>query len=161
MLPTLTSTPIPPSDGKHLTKLTSLVLIRIGGTGHHLAALRIVCPLIASLSKLGILCLFHRLFAKTSLSYRIVIRLTFLLTLSIMIAQVLIPFMNCRPFSKMWNPDPRYPGSCYIPGLVLWRYLGIPNVVTTLVIMGILVPALYNLHVSRAMKVGLGVVFSV
>jgi hypothetical protein len=62
-----------------------------------------------------------------------------------MVAQVLIPFMNCRPFSKTWNPDPRYPGSCYIPGLVLWRYLGIPNVVTSLVIIGILVPNEYNL----------------
>jgi hypothetical protein len=85
MLPTLTSTPIPPSDGKHLTNLTSLVLIRISGTGHYLAALQIVCPLTTSLSKLAILSLFHRLFAQTSLSYRIVIRLTFLLTLNMMV----------------------------------------------------------------------------
>jgi hypothetical protein len=161
MLPTLTSTPIPPSDGKHLTNLTSLVLIRIGGTGHYLATLQIVCPLITSLSKLGILCLFHRLVVQTSLRYRIIIRLTFLLTLSIMVAQVLIPFIDFRPFSKTWNPDPAYPGRCFIPGLALWMYLGIPNVVTTLINFGIPVPDLYNLQVSRVMKVGLAIVFGV
>jgi hypothetical protein len=95
-----------------------------------------------------------------STPYRILIRLTFLI-LSIMVAQVLIPFINCRPFSKTWNPDPRYQGSCFIPGLALWRYLGIPNVFTTFIIVGIPLPALYHLHISRAMKAGLGVVFSV
>jgi hypothetical protein len=160
----------------HLTNITSPVLIRIGGTGHHLAvlqpliianalklttALQIICPLTTSLSKLGILCLFHRVFAQTSTPYRHVIRITFLLVLSIMIAQVLIPFINCRPFSETWNPDPPYPRSCLIPGLALWRYLGIPNVFTMLIIVGIPVPALYRLHILRAMKVGLAMVFGV
>jgi hypothetical protein len=112
------------------------VLISIGGTGHHLAALdsyaianalklttalQIVCPLTISVSKLGVLCLFHRIFAKTSTPYRIIIRVTLLLVLGVMVIQVLIPFISCRPFSKTWNPDPRYPGSCSIPGLAFYK----------------------------------------
>jgi hypothetical protein len=90
-------------------------LIRIGGTDYHFAALdpytianalklitalQIVYPLTASLSKLGVLCLFHSLFAQTSTPYRIIIYIAFLIVLSIMAVQVLIPFINCCPFSK-------------------------------------------------------------
>jgi hypothetical protein len=160
----------------HHTNFSSLVLIRIGGIGHHLAALppssitnalklttalQIVCPLTTSLSKLGILCLFYRVFAQASTPYRLIIRITFLLVLSIMATQVLIPFVNCHPFSKTWNPDPRYPGSCFLSGMALWRYLGIPNVFTTVIMVGIPVPALYRLHISRVMKVGYTMVFIV
>ncbi|KAF1842840.1 uncharacterized protein K460DRAFT_356651 [Cucurbitaria berberidis CBS 394.84] len=154
----------------------ALLLVEIGGAGHHLitlqpptitnalklsTALQIVCPLTTSLSKLGVLCMFQRIFGQTSKWYRITIRTTFSLVVSIMIAQILIPFINCRPFSKTWNPNPMSPGSCAIPGLSLWRFLGIPNVFTTLIIVGIPVPALAKLNVSRPVKVGLGVVFSV
>lgn len=154
----------------------SIVLIEIGGAGRHLrtlqpstiinalklsTALQIVCPLTTSLSKLGVLCMFHRIFGQASRWYRVAIRITFALVATIMIVQVLIPFLNCRPFSKTWNPDPMSPGSCAIPGLSLWRFLGIPNVFTTLIIVGIPVPALAKLHVSRPVKVGLCAVFSV
>ncbi|KAF2249013.1 hypothetical protein BU26DRAFT_379265, partial [Trematosphaeria pertusa] len=70
-----------------------------------------------------------------------------------------IPFANCKPFSKNW--EVMGPGSCAIQPLSLWRYLSIPNVVTTIIIVGIPLPALYKLNVSPATKVGLGLVFSV
>jgi hypothetical protein len=123
------------------------------------AVLQIVCPLTTSLAKLGVLCLFHRIFAKSGRWYRIVIRATCALVVAMMIAQFLIPFLNCRPFSKTWNPQE--PGSCAISGLALWRYMGAPNVLTTFIMVVIPVPALARLHVSKPMKIGLAVVFSV
>jgi hypothetical protein len=143
-----------------LTSIT--VLVKIGGAGHHLVtlppstiknslklsvALAIVCPLTASLSKIGVLCLFYHIFGRSGRWYRSAIRTTFGLVLGIMIAQVLIPFVNCRPFSKTWNPHT--PGHCTVTGLSLWRYLSIPNVVTTALVVAIPVPALAKLQVSR------------
>ncbi|CAO2653071.1 Nn.00g024820.m01.CDS01 [Neocucurbitaria sp. VM-36] len=160
-----------------VSKITiAFLLIEIGGAGRHLrslqphiitnalklsTALQIVCPLTTSLSKLGVLCMLHRIFGQASRWYRVAIRTTFALVATIMIVQVLIPFLNCRPFSKTWSPDPFSPGTCAIPGLLLWRYLGIPNVFTTLIIVGIPVPALAKLNVSRSVKFGLCIVFSV
>lgn len=149
-------------------------MIKIGGTGHHTATLsratlahalklstvsQIVCPFTTSLSKLGVLCLLHRIFAKRGRKYRIAIQVTFGLVLSILIVQVLIPFINCRPFRKTW--DPETPGNCAIPSLSLWRYLGTPNALTTIMVIAIPVPALIKLQVSKAMKLGLTVIFAV
>jgi hypothetical protein len=149
-------------------------MVQIGGAGRHLVALppatmitalklstalQIVCPLTTSLSKLGVLCFFDRIFGQSGRWYRTIIRATFVFVVAIMLVQVLIPFVNCRPFSKTW--DPRGSASCTIPGLSLWRYIGIPNVFTTLIIVTLPVPALARLHVSRPMKLGLGVVFFV
>ncbi|KAH7351477.1 hypothetical protein BKA66DRAFT_278843 [Pyrenochaeta sp. MPI-SDFR-AT-0127] len=158
-----------------VSKITNAILmIRIGGAGRHLRALprptitnalklnlvsQIVCPLTTSLSKLGVLCLFHRIFGQASKAYRMVIKTTFGLVLVIVVVQVLIPFVNCRPFSRNWNPNG--PGSCAILGLSLWRYLSIPNVFTTFIVVLIPVPALAKLKVSRAMKAGLAVIFGV
>lgn len=151
-----------------------IVLVEIGGAGRHLIALQrptitnalklslalqIVCPVTTSLSKLGVLCMFQRIFGQASKRYRVVIRIAFGLVLAIMIAQILIPFANCRPFSRNWNING--PGSCAIPGLSLWRFLGIPNVLTTFIIVGIPIPALAKLNVSRPMKFGLAAIFSV
>lgn len=150
------------------------VLIRFGGTGHHTLAIapqtlrtalklsvanEIVCPLTTSLSKLGVLCFLDRILRQSGRWYRIAIRSAFVLVAMIMLAQVLVPFVNCRPFRKTWQPEVE--GSCAIEGLDLWRYAGIPNVLTTLLVVGIPVPALARLKVSREVKCGLGVVFAV
>lgn len=149
-------------------------MVEIGGVGNHIAnvpaatytttlklvtALQLLCPLTASLSKLGVLCFLHRIFGTTSRRYRMVIRATFVLETAIMLIQFIIPFANCRPFSRMWIPWG--PGSCTIPGLALWRYLGIPNVFTTLIMVLIPIPALLKLHISRPMKFGLAAVLFV
>jgi hypothetical protein len=148
------------------------VFVKIGGMGHHAMTLpvstlmttlklatvnQIVCPMTTSLSKLGILCLYHRILNQAGKWYRRAIRATFVLVAGILVAQVLIPFINCRPFSKTWNPQG--PGSCAIDSLSLWRYLGIPNVITTLIIVAIPVPALAKLRVRRHVKLGLCIVF--
>lgn len=150
------------------------MLIKLGGAGRHLDALdppaittalklsfalQIVCPLTTSFSKLGALCLFHRIFGQASRAYRMCINATFGLVVAIMIAQILIPFLNCRPFNHTWNP--RLQSSCAIPALSLWRFLGIPNVVTTLIIVSLPIPALAKLNVSRPVRIGLIVVFSI
>jgi hypothetical protein len=151
-----------------------IVLIKLGGTGHHTIALapktlktalklstanQILCPVTTSLSKLGVLCFFDRIFRQSGRWYRVSIRATFILVLVIMLAQVFIPFINCRPFRKTW--EPQTPGRCAIKSLQLWRYAGIPNVFTTLIVIGIPVPALARLHVSRHVRLGLIVVFGV
>jgi hypothetical protein len=122
-------------------------------------ALQIVCPLTTSLSKLGVLCLLNRIFRQSGRWYRIAIHTTFCLVLAITFAQVLIPFINCRLFSKNWRPEE--PGICAIAGLSLWRYLDIPNVSTTLFTVAIPLPALVKLHVTQGTKLGLVVVFGV
>jgi hypothetical protein len=66
--------------------------------------------------------------------------------LAIMIVRVLLPFVNCYPFSRTLNLQG--PCSCAIAGLSLWRYLGILNIFATLIIVAIPVPALVRLHVS-------------
>ncbi|KAF2023991.1 hypothetical protein EK21DRAFT_44186, partial [Setomelanomma holmii] len=143
-------------EGRHLVALpppTRVNALKLS------TALQIVCPLTTSLSKLGVLCLFHRVCAKSSRRYRIAICTTFGIVLAVMIAQVLVPFLNCRPFSKTW--DSTKPGRCAFTSLSLWRYLSIPNVLTTLMVVAIPIPALVKLQVSRSMKLGFVAVFSV
>jgi hypothetical protein len=120
---------------------------------------QIICPFTTSLTKLGICIFLLQILGQTSRTYRIIIKTTFFATLCILLVQVTIPFGNCKPFSRNWNP--KGPGSCAIPGLSLWRYLSLPNVVTSLVMICIPVPALYRLKVSRRTRLGLGLVCSV
>ncbi|KAF2648664.1 hypothetical protein K491DRAFT_722389 [Lophiostoma macrostomum CBS 122681] len=152
-----------------------ILMVRIGGAGRHLASLdmptmtntlklqlglQLVCPLTTSLAKLGILALYQELFGRASKTYQNVIKVTFLLVFCIMIVQIIIPFANCKPFSYNWNlslPE----GSCAFSGLHLWRYLSIPNVVTTIIMILIPLPVLYNLKVDAATRVGFCLVFTV
>lgn len=156
-------------------KITLGILsVKIGGAGRHTAALspptivhmlkiqtalQIICPLTTSLTKLGILSLLHTILGRTSKNTRIVIKATFVLVLAVLLIQVIIPFANCKPFSKSWNP--LGPGKCAIPGLTLWRYLSIPNVVTTFIMICIPLPAMWKLKVNVPTKLGIGVVFTV
>ena len=150
------------------------VMIKRGGAGQHLAtlpastattglklstALQIICPLTTSLSKLAVLCLLHRILGGSSRSTRVAIRIVFSIVVATMLVQLLIPLLNCRPLSKTWTPGG--PGSCAIPGLALWRFLGIPNLVTSILIIAIPLPTMHRLHVSRATRCGLGVVLGV
>ena len=150
------------------------VAVHVGGAGRHLltldppaittalqlnTALQLVCPLTTSLSKMSILCLFYTIFGATSERYRTAIRATFILCLATLLVQVIIPFANCKPFSATWTLGAE--SACAINGLYLWKYLSIPNVVTTIVVVCIPIPALYKLQVSAATKFGLAVVLSV
>ncbi|KAF2637186.1 hypothetical protein P280DRAFT_483075 [Massarina eburnea CBS 473.64] len=154
--------------------IACLLSVKIGGAGRHMAtlstmefttalklntALQIVCPLTNSLSKLSILCLLHGVLASTSVRYKLVIRWTFIFVTIIAIVQLLIPFGNCRPFPRNW--DVFGPGSCTIDGLALWKYMSIPNVLTTFFIVAVPVPALWRLKVTPLTKAGLAVVFGV
>ncbi|KAF2875535.1 hypothetical protein BDV95DRAFT_591018 [Massariosphaeria phaeospora] len=154
--------------------VNAICMVQLGGAGRHLVALpistihtslkmstvnQIICPLTTSLTKLGVLCLFHQILGRTSRRLRIIINVTFVVVLCVLLVQVLIPFVNCKPFSKMWQPE--RPGFCGIPAQALWRYLSLPNVITTMVIISIPVPSLYKLHVSTLTKIGVGVVFVV
>lgn len=153
---------------------TPPVAIHIGGAGRHTAtldlptittalqlntALQLICPLTTSLSKMSILCLLHTIFGRTSERTRLVIRITFILCLITLLVQVIIPFANCRPFSATWTLGQQ--SKCAVSGLALWKYLSIPNVLTTFVVVAIPLPALYKLRVSTATKLGLAVVLSV
>jgi hypothetical protein len=150
-------------------------MIQIGGAGRHLIALppstlqtglklnlalQIVCPLATSLSKLSILSLFHTIFGRTSRNYRLVIYANSALVLIILIVQLILPFANCKPFSYNWKMKDSS-GTCAIAPKSLWRYLTIPNVITTIIMVGIPIPALYRLKVSPSTKAGLVGVFAV
>ncbi|KAL1600677.1 hypothetical protein SLS60_007065 [Paraconiothyrium brasiliense] len=150
------------------------VMIHIGGAGRHAltldyatlthglqlnTAMQLVCPLTTSLSKMSILCLFYTIFGRTSARYRLVIKITFILSLITLLVQVIIPFANCRPFRATWTLGQQ--NLCSIDGLILWKYLSIPNVITTFIVVAIPIPALYKLRVSFATKLGLAVVLSV
>ncbi|KAK3197709.1 hypothetical protein GRF29_216g1042375 [Pseudopithomyces chartarum] len=158
-----------------LGKITiGLLAVKIGGAGRHLetlplptiqialklnTALQLICPLTTSLTKMAILCLFHTIFGATSARYRLVIRATFILCLVTTLVQVIIPLANCKPFSATWTFGGE--SACAIDGLYLWKYLSIPNVITTIIVVCIPIPAMYKLQISLATKVGLGVVLSV
>ncbi|KAF2009204.1 hypothetical protein BU24DRAFT_84451 [Aaosphaeria arxii CBS 175.79] len=154
-----------------------ILAVEIGGAGRHMAylhrshpeqisnllkiqtALQIVCPLTTSLTKLGILSLLHQILGRTSQRTSLIIKITFGLSLAIAIVQVIIPFANCKPFSKTWTSMGS--GECLVSGLDLWRYLSIPNVVTTIIMICIPLPVLYKLKVNLSTKLGLGLVFAV
>ncbi|KAF2450004.1 hypothetical protein P171DRAFT_469887 [Karstenula rhodostoma CBS 690.94] len=158
-----------------VSKITlGFLAIHMGGAGRHTAtldyttittslqlntSLQLICPLTTSLSKMSILCLLHNIFGRTSKRTRLVIRITFVLCLITLLVQVVIPFANCRPFSATWTLGQQ--SQCAISGLVLWKYLSIPNVITTFIVVAIPLPALYKLRISTATKMGLAVVLSV
>jgi hypothetical protein len=150
------------------------VMISIGGTGHHTSTLppstrsialklavgtKIICPMSTSFSKLGVLVFLHRILRHAGRGYRIAIRTTFVAISMTVLAQFVYPFVNCRPFRKTWIPQT--PGVCSIEDLDLWRYAGIPNTVTTVMVVAIPLPAMVKLQVSREVRFGLGVVFAV
>jgi hypothetical protein len=150
------------------------VIVKIGGAGRHLitvpgweianalklsTVLQIVCPLTTSLAKISVLFLYRRVFEQQGRQYLRIVYATFALVVSMAIAQLIISMANCRPFSRNWNYEG--PGTCTISGIALWRYMGIPSILTTLIIVAIPVPTLIKLHVSRGSKVGLAVVFGV
>lgn len=121
--------------------------------------LQIICPLTTSLSKMSILALLNGILGSTSRKYKLVIRGTFIFVVLTAVVQVIIPMSNCKPFSYNWNK--RADGSCAIDGLQLWKFMSIPNVVSTIVMIGIPVPAMWRLRVTPATKLGLCIVFSV
>ncbi|KAF2001820.1 hypothetical protein P154DRAFT_521569 [Amniculicola lignicola CBS 123094] len=122
--------------------------------------LQLFCPLATSFTKLGILVLLHKILASTSRRYSVLIRITFVIVLLTMVTQFIIPLVNCAPFSYNW--DRRLPGgTCRIPGLMLWRWVSMPNMFTTVIMILIPLPSLYKLRISHAEKLGLGLVFIV
>lgn len=104
--------------------------------------------------------MFYTMLGRTSTRYRLVIRATFILCFVTMLVQFIIPFANCKPFAATWDLGAQEE-ACTISGLALWRYLSIPNVVSTLLVVAIPIPALYKLRVSTATKFGLAVILSV
>ncbi|KAF1958303.1 hypothetical protein CC80DRAFT_503084 [Byssothecium circinans] len=151
-----------------------ILSIKIGGAGRHTptltpteitnslklnTTLQLVCPLTTSFSKLSILCLLHAILASTSRRSELVIRGTFIYVTTVAIIQLIIPLANCQPFAYNW--DIHTPGRCAIDGLALWKYMSIPNVLSTLFIVCIPVPALWRLRVSPLTKAGLVVVLMV
>jgi hypothetical protein len=150
------------------------VIVKIGGAGRHLitvpgweianalklsTVLTIVCPLTTSLAKISVLLLYRRVFEQQGRQYLRIIYATLALVVSMAITQLVLTMANCRPFSKNWNYEG--PGTCTISGIAMWRYMGLPNIITTLIIAAIPVPTLVRLHVSRGSKLGLAVVFGV
>ncbi|PVH99780.1 hypothetical protein DM02DRAFT_416948 [Periconia macrospinosa] len=151
-----------------------ILAVYFGGAGRHTATLtrtefitslklgtilQIICPLTTSLSKLGILILLDAILGTASRTYKLLVKATFTFVLVTAVIQVVVPFSNCKPFAYNW--DKAIPGSCAIDALKLWKYMSIPNVCSTVVMVCMPVPAMWRLRVSPATKLGLCVVFGV
>ena len=127
-----------------LDRATSLFSFRLG------MSLYIICPLTTSSLKLGVLCFFFRIFGPLSRGYRVVIRALFVLVVVLAIFQILIVFFNCRPLS--WNFNPKGEPTCAIPGIILWRFGDLPNLLSTILIGIIPITGLPKLKLSRPLK---------
>ena len=145
-------------------------MIKLGHAGQHIwtitpsqmttllklvFALQILCPLSTSLIKLAILIFFRRLFGFQSKKHRIVIYITFAIISLLAIIQLIIPLINCSPISKNW--DFTVPGKCRFDNMGLWRYLSVPNVVTSFLMLAIPAPAVWRLRVGVYTRVGLAI----
>ena len=124
-------------------------------------SLAIVCPLTTSLSKLGVLCLYFRIFGHISRTYRVVIRATFVLVVGVVLTQIFTSVFNCHPYA--WNWNPKGPVICKIPPITLLRFEDLPNLIATFLVATIPILGLVILRprFSRPVRIGLVVVLSI
>ncbi|KAF2653332.1 hypothetical protein K491DRAFT_634041, partial [Lophiostoma macrostomum CBS 122681] len=144
-------------------------MVKIGGAGRHMVALaftgetdKIVTRFkidkaeqyiyMASVTfpKLAILTLYMRIFSTRV--YRNLAYGTGAVIVATCVAGMISSSVICRPFAYNWNKG--IPGTC---GDVKasYRYIGIPGIITDVVMVVLPLPALYRLQVATHMKIGL------
>jgi len=105
--------------------------------------------------KLSILGFYLRIF--TTKPYRMTVYVVAGILVANGIAGVITSLSSCQPFAARW--DLTILGSHCIDTLQYWRYISLANILTDVVMLGLPLPVVWRLHVSKAQKYGLTIVF--
>ncbi|KAF2490389.1 hypothetical protein BU16DRAFT_596458, partial [Lophium mytilinum] len=113
-------------------------------------------PAIA-MPKLSILCLYLRIFSEPI--HRVVCWITAGLIVANCIGSMVPAFVICVPLEYLWNP--KLPGGGHCIDIDAWyRWSSLMNILTDLIMLGLPVPVILKLHVSRNVKAGLAITFA-
>ena len=107
-----------------------------------------------TLPKLAILALYQRIF--TTRFYRWTSYLVGEFMILVWTTSLVLAFTECQPFEYSWNKT--IPGRC-IDLMILLRYISGLNLASDVAILILPLPVIWNLHTSRARKVGLTLTF--
>ncbi|TAQ91354.1 hypothetical protein B7494_g345 [Chlorociboria aeruginascens] len=148
----------------------SLAMVDNGGVGHHLMWLeendptalttfaKIQLPdtvfyiLAVTFPKLAILSLYLRIF--TQRAYRITSYIVISIVSAGCLAIVITTFVQCTPIAYMWNPIGHPDGHC-IDISSFWRWGSFPNIITDVVMLGLPLPCIWQLQLSKKDRLGL------
>lgn len=149
------------------------VLVKLAGVGRHVQAVILDDPnklttrpkidkaveifSVAALtgSKLVILSLYLRVFS--SRPYRIATYLTGAIIVATWFTFFILSFTICRPLAFQW--DKTIPGGHCLNIIRAYQILGAPNILTDVIMLILPIPAVYNLRVNLATKIGVLVTF--
>jgi hypothetical protein len=109
--------------------------------------------------KLALLSLYTHIFTPHSRPLRLVAHTTGAFLVLLLVFGMAAPYFVCWPFKYNW--DKSIQGGRCADLLVVYRWLGFPNIVTDLVLVGLWGPAVMGLRVGGAKRVGLLVTFGV
>ena len=161
--------------------MTPPAFVKSGGIGHHLVAIlfrtpstlvtsaklllafEAVCFAAAALPRISAVCLYLRIFSwqRGSAPWTVSICLIAILTLG-WVAFTAVTFLQCTPISWWWD---RMRGSVgygrCINYTLFYKIQAVVNVPLDLVVVGLPVPTIVGLNLSRAKRVVLVVVFGV
>ncbi|KAF2811144.1 uncharacterized protein BDZ99DRAFT_344380, partial [Mytilinidion resinicola] len=152
-----------------------LVDVYAGGVGYHVVAVAkntpwklktwakftFIIPLTylpaIAMPKLSILCLYLRIFSEPI--HRAVCWITAGLIVANCIGSMVPAFVICVPLEFLWNQN--LPGGGHCIDIDAWyRWSSLMNILTDLIMLGLPIPVIIKLHVSRNVKVGLAITFA-
>lgn len=141
--------------GRHMDVLLALdpsAVIRWAKCGY--AVEQLYCTAVV-FPKLAILGLYLRIF--TTKPYRMTCYVIAGIVVANGIAGVITSLASCHPFAARWDLT-RTDANC-IDTLQYWRWINLANIVTDIMMLGLPLPVVWSLHVSRTQKFGLTLVF--
>lgn len=151
----------------------TLVEVKVAGVGQHEDALLAYNPravenwakcgyaieqlycIAVVLPKLSILGFYIRIF--TLKPYRITVYILVGVLIANCIAGLIVSFSSCQPFAARWRPS--IPGAHCIDTTAYWRWISFANILTDVVMLGLPLPVIWHLQISKSQKYGLTVVF--
>jgi hypothetical protein len=111
-------------------------------------------PAAVALPRLCIICLYLRIFSGKAFRYA-----TYGiagLIIATLLAEYIVQFRMCIPFSKQWNPLAE--GTC-LNQFKVYIWFCLPIILTDLMMIILPLPFIWRLQTSRAQKIGLTVTF--
>lgn len=158
--------------------LTNEVLVKLGGTGRHVEAVLLQDPSGLTLqtrskiaksveliafgaitgAKFVILSLYMRVFS-TDRRYRIATYVVGTIIALNWLASLIASLSNCKPFAANW--DKSIPGAKCGSVIRGYQFIGIPNIITDVMMLLLPLPALYKLQVDIGTKIGLFATFMI
>ncbi|KAH7130093.1 hypothetical protein B0J11DRAFT_243929 [Dendryphion nanum] len=154
--------------------IITIFFIQIGGAGRHVAPLMVFSPNTVTnwlklskaaeflyfpsmfFPKLAILAMYMRIFSQQ----RIYRRTVYVIGICLILwgtAGIITSLSYCRPFAYQW--DKTIPGGKCGDIMAAYRWISVPNIVADLIILVLPLPAIYNLQIDLANKIGLFLTF--